>query len=118
MAEFGLFVGWGGPVRGRESKAATVFNEAAEFWGRQQQQGEIESWEAVFLEPHGGDLAGFFLIRGERDKLARIRFSDEVLRLNLRAGHIVESFGVVGAELGERIGSSMQEWLSYAEELS
>lgn len=117
MADFGLFVGWGDPVRGRENNAAKVFSEAGEYWAKLQQDGEIESWEAVFLEPHGGDLAGFFLIRGDRDKIARIRFSDEVLRLNLRAGHIVEGFGVVGAELGERIQSSMQDWLTYAQEL-
>jgi hypothetical protein len=40
-----------------------------------------------------------------------------VLRLNLRAGHIVEGFGVVGAELGARIQSSMGEWLEHAKEL-
>src|SRR5919206_1266620 len=100
MADFGLFVGWGNPVRGRETRAASVFSEAVEFWTRLQQEGAIESWEAAFLEPHGGDLAGFFLIRGDRDEIARIRLSDEMLRLNLRAGHIVEGFGVVGAELG------------------
>jgi hypothetical protein len=59
VADFGLFVGWSSPVRGREAQAAKVFGEAAEFWTRQQQEGAIESWEAVFLEPHGGDLAGF-----------------------------------------------------------
>jgi hypothetical protein len=118
MADFGLLIGWGNPVRGRESKSATVFNEAIELWTKLQQEGEIESWEAVFLEPHGGDLSGFFLVRGDRDKIARIRFSDEVLRLNLRAGHIVDGFGVVGAELGDRIASSMSDWLGHAQELA
>lgn len=33
----------------------------------------IESFEAVILEPHGGDLAGFILIRGSQDKLAQLR---------------------------------------------
>jgi len=36
-------------------------------------EGEIESFEMVLLEPHGGELGGFILLRGDQDKLARIR---------------------------------------------
>src|SRR5436309_7483530 len=118
MADFGLFVGWGNPVRGRENNAAKVFSEAGEFWARLQQEGEIESWEAVFLEPHGGDLAGFFLIRGDREKLGRIRVSDELNRLTIRAGQIVQSFGVVGAQLGDAIQSQVGAYLEAVNELS
>ena len=28
----------------------------------------IESFEPVFLEPHGGDLTGFILVRGDAEK--------------------------------------------------
>jgi hypothetical protein len=107
MADFGLFVGFGYPVRGRERQAVKVFNEAMEYYARLQQQGEIESFESVFLEPHGGDLNGFTLIRGDRDKLASIRASDEFARLNIRADLIVEGFGVIGAQLGEQIETLM-----------
>ena len=117
MADFGLFVGFGWPVRGREQKATQVFNEAVELWTRLQQQGEIESWEPVFLEPHGGDLGGFFLVRGDRDAIARIRFSDELLQLSTRAQLIVENFGVVGAQLGDQIGAQMKHFLEAAGEL-
>jgi hypothetical protein len=107
MADFGLFVGFGYPVRGRERQAVKVFNEAVEYYARLQQQGEIESFESVFLEPHGGDLNGFTLIRGDRDKLASIRTSDEFARLSIRADLIVEGFGVIGAQLGEQIETLM-----------
>jgi hypothetical protein len=107
MADFGLFVGFGYPVRGRERQAVKVFNEAMEYYTRLQQQGEIESFESVFLEPHGGDLNGFTLIRGDRDKLASIRTSDEFARLSIRADLIVEGFGVIGAQLGEQIEALM-----------
>jgi hypothetical protein len=107
MADFGLFVGFGYPVRGRERQAVKVFNEAVEYYARLQQQGEIESFEPVFLEPHGGDLNGFTLIRGDRDKLASIRTSDEFARLSIRADLIVEGFGVIGAQLGEQIETLM-----------
>jgi hypothetical protein len=117
MAEFGLFVGWSGPVRGREPKSAEVFGEAVAYWTRLQDEGAIESWEAVFLDAHGGDLAGFFLVRGDRDAIAGIRASDEMHRLSQRAQQIVEGFGVVGVQLGGRIQGLMQNYLSYAQEL-
>ena len=107
MADWGLFIGFGAPVRGRERQAVAVFNEAMQYYTRLQQQGEIESFESVFLEAHGGELNGFTLVRGDRDKLASIRTSDEFARLSTRAGLIVERFGVVGATLGERIGTLM-----------
>ena len=68
MAEAGLFIGWGAPVRGREAKGLEVFNESIEFWGRLQEAGRIESFEVVLLFPHGGDLYGFALLRGSHDR--------------------------------------------------
>jgi hypothetical protein len=118
MADFGLFIGFGPPVRGRERQAIKVFNEAAEYYSRLQQQGEIEGFEPIFLEAHGGDLIGFFLIRGDRDKLARIRSSDDFQRLNLRAGLITENFGVVGAQLGEQIATQMGVYNEQVQELT
>jgi hypothetical protein len=58
MADSGLFVGFGLPVRGRERQAIKVFGEAFEYYSRLQQDGEIESFEPVLLEPHGGNSAG------------------------------------------------------------
>jgi len=118
MADFGLFIGFGFPVRGRERQALKVFNEAMEYYARLQQQGEIESFESVFLEAHGGDLGGFTLVRGDRDKLASIRTSDEFARLSLRANLIVDSFGVLGAQLGERIGTQMGVFNEQVQELT
>ena len=59
MADSGLFIGFGAPVRGRERQAIKVFNEAFEYYSRLQQDGEIDSFEPVLLQPHGGELGGF-----------------------------------------------------------
>jgi hypothetical protein len=118
MADFGLFVGFGFPVRGRERQAVKVFNEAMEYYARLQQQGEIESFESVFLEPHGGDLNGFTLLRGDRDKLASIRTRDEFARLSIRADLIVEGFGVIGATLGGQIETLMGVYNEQVEDLT
>ena len=118
MADYGLFIGFGFPVRGREQKAAQVFNEAVELWSSLQQSGEIESWDAIFLEPHGGDLGGFFLLRGDQDKIAQVRGSDDFIRLSTRAQLIVENYGVVGAEMGGRIQAQMELFLAASGELA
>jgi hypothetical protein len=118
MGDFGLFVGFGSAVRGREQKAAQVFNEAVEYFTKLQNEGSIASWQPVFLEPHGGDLGGFFLVWGERDKIAQIRSSDDLTRLNARAQLIVENYGVVGAETGDRVGEQMGIFLQNSGELA
>src|SRR5712691_5222856 len=118
MADSGLFVGFFGPVRGREKQAVQVFNEAVGFYTKLQQDGEIESWDAVFLEPHGGDLGGFFLLRGDQDKIAKLRGSDDFARVSTRAQLIVENYGVVGAQFGERIQAQMGLFLEASGELA
>jgi hypothetical protein len=107
MADAGVFIGFGDPVHGRESEAVELFNETVDWFGRLQEEGEIESFEPVFLEPHGGDLSGFVLIRGEAEKLASLRVSEAFAQFAIRAGLYVEGFGVVGADLNERLQKQM-----------
>jgi hypothetical protein len=118
MAEMGVFIGWGPPVRGREAKGLDVFNEAVAYWGRLQQDGQIESFEVVFLFPHGGDLAGFALLRGSGESLDRIRASDEFDRLVTRASLVVENFGVVSAALGDSLGPQLEIYQQAVGELT
>lgn len=118
MADSGLFIGFGAPVRGRERQATKVFNEAFEYYARLQQEGEIESFEPVLLEPHGGELDGFFLLRGDQDKLARIRSSEEFERLTVRGQLIIENLGIVGAALGGRLMSRLSMFGEQVEELT
>ncbi len=118
MADSGLFIGFGAPVRGRERQAIKVFNEGFEYYARLQQEGEIESFEPVLLQAHGGELGGFILLRGDQDKLARIRSSEEFERLTARAQLIVENLGIVAAALGGRLLSQMSVFGEQVEELT
>jgi hypothetical protein len=118
MADSGLFIGFGVPVRGRERQAIKVFNESFEYYSRLQQEGEIESFEPVLLEPHGGELDGYFLLRGDKDKLAHIRGSEEFERLTARAQLIVDNIGIVPAFMGERLMSQMSVFSQQVEELT
>jgi hypothetical protein len=118
MADSGLFIGFGAPVRGREQQAIKVFNEAFEYYSRLQQEGQIESFEPVLLEPHGGDLSGFWLLRGDQDELARIRSSEEFERLTVRGELIVENLGIVSAFLGARLMSQLSVFSQQVEGLT
>ena len=90
MADDALFIGWGDVVRGRESKSLDVFNESLQYYGQLQQDGKIESFDAWFLAPHGGDLAGFILLRGDRARLDEVQRSADFELLQTRAGMIVD----------------------------
>ena len=108
MAEAGLFIGWGQVVRGRERKALEVFNDSVAYWGRLQGDGKIEDFEVVFLEPHGGDLAGYALLRGSNDQISALRVDEEFQRIVARADLIIERQGIVGAALGEGLARQVQ----------
>lgn len=103
MADAGLFIGWGEVARGREERALEVFNETIGFYGRLQEEGRIESFEVSLLQPHGGDLAGFVLLRGSEEQMDAIQHDEEFERLMTRANFIVDKLGVVPAALGEGV---------------
>jgi hypothetical protein len=118
MADHALFVGWGEIIPGREQQATRVFGETMEYFGRLRQEGTIAGVEPFFLEPHGGDLGGFFLVRGERDALARVRTSEEFGRVVLRASMVVQRVGVVAATTGEELARQIGEFQQHAAELA
>jgi hypothetical protein len=117
MADDALFIGWGEVVRGRERKAVEVFNESIEYYGQLQQDGKIEGFDAWFLSPHGGDLLGFILLRGERERLDEIERSPDFERLQTRAGMIVDRTGVVNASTGDALARLMGHFQDAAGDL-
>ncbi len=118
MADAGLFIGWGAPVRGREVRGLDVFAEALALEAKLQEEGAIESFEVVLLGPHGGGLAGFVLVRGSREQIAAVREREEVNRLNTRAALIVEEFGVIDAYLNDGVAGQIEQYRQAAGELA
>jgi hypothetical protein len=118
MTDSVLFFGWGVPIPGREAKALQVFGEAVEYCARLEREGRIEGMEPLLLEEHGGDLGGFFLIRGDHDRLAGLRGDDEFQRLIARASLVVTNVGVVGGMTGERLQRVMGIWQEQVAELA
>jgi hypothetical protein len=107
MADAGLFIGFGEPVRGREGPAVDSFNDTVAYLGQIQSEGKIDDFEIVFLDPHGGDLGGFMLLRGTADQMHAVRQEEEFQRHMTQASLTVERLGVVNASLGEGIARAM-----------
>jgi hypothetical protein len=117
MASDVIFTGWGAVVHGREQQALTVFQETVQFWTQAQQDGRVESFEPILLEPHGGGLAGFILVRGERAKLDAIRADHAYQRLITRAGAIVDDIGAVAGYGDNELARQLQSFQEAAREL-
>lgn len=113
-----LFIGWQLPKAGRELVATKVFGEWVELLGVAQKRGDIASFTPVFLEPHGGDLGGFFLVTGEPEKLAKWSNSEEFNRAQTRAMVTVDNMGFIRAFTGDRIGSQMALYQQTVAELA
>jgi hypothetical protein len=107
MAERAVFVGFGQSVRGREERAIEVFNEFVALLGRMQGDGRIEGMDVCLLDPHGGDLGGFFMIHGSAQQCGALNEDEEFRRAATDASLIVENFGIVPARTGESVGQEM-----------
>ena len=107
MAAAALFIGFGQPARAREPQALDLLNEVLGLCSELRATGHIESFEPVLLEPHGGDLNGFLLVRGSPEQLAALRARDDFRRAVARAGLVLDGFGVVDAHIGEGLDARL-----------
>ena len=107
MPDRAVFIGFGQPVRGREERAVDVFNEFVGMCGRMQADGRIEDMDVTLLDPHGGDLGGFFMVRGSEEQCSALQMDEEFRRACLDATLIVENFGVVPAATGAAVAEEM-----------
>ncbi len=107
MVDTGLVVGWDRPVAGKERVAVELFGTFTGYLNKLQKDGTIESWEPVLLDPHGGELNGFILIRGERTRLDEVVATDDFRTYVVRGEMALERFGVVHAEIGPAVPRQM-----------
>ena len=87
------------------------FNDIVGLLGRFQQEGRVERFDIVFLDPHGGDLGGCFLLTGTADQLHGIREDEDFQREMVRADLIVDGLGLIDGYTGEGIASQMEMYM-------
>ena len=110
MADRVLFIGWNRPVIGREQQAMQLFQKCLQYYGKLQSEGKIESFEPVLLAAHGGDLNGFFLLRGESGKLIGVQQEGAFIDIQTEAEYCVEGFGIIHGYIGTSLTDIMSRW--------
>jgi hypothetical protein len=110
MAEAALYIGWGAPARGREKQALDVFNESMQYYGRVQQKGKIENVEVAILTPTGGDVGGFFLLRGTAQQIDSLRRDEEFQGLLNQVQLIADGLRITDAIVDEGIAQQISRY--------
>lgn len=105
-----IFFGWSGSIPGRERISAQHFQEFVAYLGALQKSGSIQSFDPVFLQAHGGDLNGFFLIRGDTRKLDELSSSPDWEQHITRATLHLQGVGVIRGVTGEALNMWMERW--------
>ena len=102
MADRVLLISWGSSVRGREERGLEVFNETMGLFGRMQQDGRIERFNVVLLEPNSL-LDGFIELQGSAEQLAAVRASEDFRRTIADATLIVDDMNLIEGAVNEGI---------------
>lgn len=112
MASNILLFGWKRSIPGREKISAQHFEEFVKYLGGLQQKGAIHGFETVFLDTHGGDLNGFFLIKADSAKLDALVSTTEWITHITRASLHLDGSGVVRGVTGNEVMERMALWSS------
>ena len=107
-----ILFGWNRSVPGRERVGAGHFDEFLKYLGGLQQKGAIQTFDVMFLDAHGGDLNGFFLIRGESARLDTLVSTTDWITHITRASLHLEGTGVIRGVTGDEIMKRMAIWTS------
>jgi hypothetical protein len=103
MSKGSLFVGWGAPIPGRESVAPLVLDYAVQYLRSLEQGGTVDAVKVAAVEPPGGPIGGFVVVKGERETLSKLRVDDDFVSMlvgvQLVHGHVAVAAAWRPAEL-------------------
>lgn len=105
-----VFFAWNRSIPGREKLSGDHFQEFVQYLTTLQRNGTIASFDTVFLNPHGGDLNGFFLIKAGSEMLDALLSSNEWVTHITRANFHLQGLGVVRGLAGELVTERMALW--------
>ena len=109
-----IFFAWNRSIPGREQISGEHFGEFVAYLGERAQSGEIQGFDVVFLDTHGGDLNGFFLIRGDSNSLDALTASREWTVHMTRASLHLEGSGAVRGVTGDGVAQRMELWTEHS----
>jgi hypothetical protein len=107
MADRVLFISWGSSVRGSEERGLEVFNAAMGLYGRMQQDGRIEGFDVMLMQPNGM-MAGCIQVQGSAEQLAMIRGDEEFMRSMMDASLIVDDLRIMDGFTNDGVARQME----------
>jgi len=105
-----IIFAWNRSIPGREQVSGQHFEEFVAYLDAQSQNGAIQGYDVVFLDNHGGDLNGFFLIRGDSVSLDALMASADWTVHMTRAALHLEGSGAVRGVSGDQVMKRMELW--------
>lgn len=109
MATAHLFIGWNRPLPGMQKDAwAYLAGDGMKQLAAWKKEGWYESSEMFALTPHGGDLNGFFILKGDRAKLDELRRTDAFERWSMSLAERFDGYGVVPGVTEEGLRKVME----------
>jgi len=112
MGPNSLMFGWNRSIPGREKLSAQHFEDFVGYLTAQQQKKAIDGFDVVFLDGHGGDLNGCFLIKADPAKLQAFAASEEWIKHMMRAALHLEGSGAIRGVTGNAVMDRMKLWTS------
>lgn len=106
MADRVLCISFGETVRGREERALEVFNEAVGLYGAMQQDGRIEEFDVVLLDPQSR-ARGYFELKGSAQQLAAVKDDPDFRRITVDATLICTDVRLLDGYCGQGIADQM-----------
>lgn len=97
---------------GREEGALAAFDDAVGYYGRCQQEGRSEGFDAVFLDRNGSGLDGYFQVHGTADQIHAMREDAEFRRIMVAASLCVDDMRVIDGRTGAAIAAEMEMFQS------
>jgi len=103
-----LMLSFGAVHAGREALAVDVFTEVSRYLGKLLADDVITTFEPYFFaDGQLGDVSGFFIVQGMRERLDELRRDEAFTRLVLRAGAATQNMRVhtlvAGSEAGRLV---------------
>ena len=118
MSNAALFVSWGRPMVGRETKALEVFSQVMEFYATQKAKGKISDFR-TYLTTNGelSQLGGFMIIEGSVAQCRELVDSEDYQKLLLKGGHVIENLQAVHLATGDEIQKTIGRVLEVRKQL-
>jgi hypothetical protein len=111
MSTNAVFFAWNRSIPGRERMSGEHFQQFVQYLGGLKQSGTIQSFDAMFLDNHGGDMNGFFLIRGDPAKLDALMADETWVSHMVRAALHLQGAGHIRGVTGDAVMRRMELWM-------